>query len=96
MAQDMAKRGMHDKESMMRLGFSALMAYGLVSHITYATCIILSWVISGTRTGLSPFARGQVQEFELACILTTNRCLEMNGTIDTRGPHIRQASQLPT
>jgi hypothetical protein len=59
--QGVAQRGMQDKEKMMRMGFSALMAYGLVSHITYASCIIASWVISGTRSGLSPFVRGQVR-----------------------------------
>jgi hypothetical protein len=78
---------MQDKESMMRMGFSALMAYGLVSHITYATCIIISWVISGTRSGLSPFARGQVlvQYLATAAISTRDECFEITGAMRTRG-----------
>lgn len=60
MVQRVVKGGEKDKETLVRVGLSALMAYGLISHITYSSCVIVSWVVHGTRTGLSPLVVGQV------------------------------------
>ena len=47
------------KDTIAKAGLYALLSYGFVSNVSYITCLIISWVTHGKRTGLSPLAPGQ-------------------------------------
>ena len=51
------------KERMSKLGLYALLSYGFVSNVSYITCLIISWVAHGKRSGLSPLAPNQWKAF---------------------------------
>lgn len=51
------------KENVAKLGLNALLAYGFVSNVSYITCLIISWVMHGKATGLSPRSPGQWKTF---------------------------------
>lgn len=42
------------------VGASAVCSYGLVSNVNYCITVMIAWVISAKKTGLSPLAPGQV------------------------------------
>ena len=48
-----------NKETLAKLGLSALLSYGWVSNFSYVTSVIIAWCIFGKATGLSPLAPGQ-------------------------------------
>jgi hypothetical protein len=52
-----------DSKSMAKLGGYVVLSYGFVSNISYITCVIISWVLHGKKTGLSPLAPGQWKSF---------------------------------
>lgn len=47
------------KERLSKLGLYALLSYGFVSNVSYITCLIISWVAHGKRTGLSPVSKDE-------------------------------------
>ena len=47
------------KDTIAKAGLYALLSYGFVSNVSYISCLIISWVTHGKRTGLSPLAPGQ-------------------------------------
>lgn len=51
------------RDSIAKLGGYILLSYGFVSNISYITCVIISWIIHGRATGLSPLAKGQWKPF---------------------------------
>ena len=63
----MSGRGWNAKgfsaENLAKLGLNALLAYGFVSNVSYITCLIVSWIIYGKSTGLSPLAPNQWKPF---------------------------------
>lgn len=48
---------------LFKLSFNAALAYSLVANTCAITCLIISWVMHGRTTGLSPVAPGQWKSF---------------------------------
>jgi len=57
------KKNKFSRESLGKLGMSALLAYGFVSNISGVIAVSCAWFIFCTRTGLSPLAPGQKTAF---------------------------------
>ena len=51
------------KEKVAKLGAYGVLSYAFVSNMSYITCVIISWIIHGKATGLSPLAKGQWKAF---------------------------------
>ena len=51
------------KEKIAKLGAYGVLSYAFISNISYITCVIISWIIHGKATGLSPLAKGQWKAF---------------------------------
>ncbi|KAL3783636.1 hypothetical protein ACHAWO_001254 [Cyclotella atomus] len=52
-----------NKQSISKLGMSALLAYGFVSNVSGVLAVSSAWFIFSKRTGLSPIAPGQRTPF---------------------------------
>ncbi|KAL3805294.1 hypothetical protein HJC23_009001 [Cyclotella cryptica] len=52
-----------NKESISKLGMSALLAYGFVSNVSGVLAVSSAWFIFSKRTGLSPLSPGQRTPF---------------------------------
>jgi len=48
-----------DKEKIVKMGTSAVLAYGFVSNVNAFVLIIISWKLFTMKTGLSPLTQGQ-------------------------------------
>jgi len=46
-------------DQLAAMGVATLLAYGAVSNVNMAACVILSWVTYGKTTGMSPLDAGQ-------------------------------------
>mmetsp|Transcript_12381 Transcript_12381/g.19049 ORF Transcript_12381/g.19049 Transcript_12381/m.19049 type:complete len:271 (-) Transcript_12381:323-1135(-) len=57
------KKNKLSRESLGKLGMSALLAYGFVSNVSGVIAVSSAWFIFCTRTGLSPLAPGQKTAF---------------------------------
>jgi len=49
------------RQKLKSLGSSALLSYGFVSNACYISAVIISWVITGRRTGLCPLANSETK-----------------------------------
>ena len=63
------------KDTIAKAGLYALLSYGFVSNVSYITCLIISWVTHGKRTGLSPLAPGQWKVDHLHLLTHSLTCL---------------------
>ena len=52
-----------NKKKMAKIVVNGVLSYGFVSNVSYITCLIISWITHGRRTGLSPLAPGQWKGF---------------------------------
>jgi len=57
------KKNKLSRESLSKLGMSALLAYGFVSNVSGVIAVSSAWFIFCKRTGLSPLAPGQKTAF---------------------------------
>ena len=48
-----------DKERLASLGMGAVASYGVISNVTYGTCVVIAWLSFVKATGQSPLAPGQ-------------------------------------
>ena len=58
-----AKNSKLDRQSLSKLGMSALLAYGFVSNVSGVVAVSSAWFIFSKRTGLSPLHPGQKAAF---------------------------------
>ena len=58
-----SKNSKLDRESLSKLGMSALLAYGFVSNVSGVVAVSSAWFIFSKRTGLSPLHPGQKAAF---------------------------------
>lgn len=57
------KKNKFSRESLGKMGMSALLAYGFVSNVSGVIAVSCAWFIFSRRTGLSPLAPGQKAAF---------------------------------
>jgi len=62
------KRPRITKDQLVKMGTSALLAYGFVSNVNAVCMITISWKIFTVKTGLSPLTAGQWPQYLLAYV----------------------------